>query len=214
MDKFYQENRNLVKEIERDGIKDKKVLNAILEVPRHLFVSEYSLNEAYGNYPLPINAGQTISQPYTVAFMIEALELKKGDKVLEVGAGSGWNAAIIGKIVGNKGKVIATEIISELAISAKENIKKVGLKNIKIICWDGSQGYEKEKPYDRIIVTAACPKIPAPLLEQLKVNGILVAPIGPFFSQRMIRVIKTKKKVIKDNLGNFVFVPLRGKYGF
>ena len=196
-------------------IKDEKLLNAFKEVPRELFIKDDFEEEAYGDYPLPIGSGQTISQPTTVMLMTQALELKQGQKVLEVGAGSGWQAAIIGKIIGNKGKVITTEIIPELAEFAKNNIKKAKIKNVEVINYDGSQGYKKEAPYDRCIITAACPKIPPPLINQLKTGGILVAPVGSLvFGQDMVKLRKIKAGIEKESLGSFVFVPLKGKYGY
>jgi len=196
-------------------IKDEKLLNAFKEVPRELFIKDDFEEEAYGDYPLPIGSGQTISQPTTVMLMTQALELKQGQKVLEVGAGLGWQAAIIGKIIGNKGKVITTEIIPELAEFAKNNIKKAKIKNVEVINYDGSQGYKKEAPYDRCIITAACPKIPPPLINQLKTGGILVAPVGSLvFGQDMVKLRKIKAGIEKESLGSFVFVPLKGKYGY
>jgi len=196
-------------------IKDEKLLNAFKEVPRELFIKDGFEEEAYGDYPLPIGSGQTISQPTTVMLMTQALELKQGQKVLEVGAGLGWQAAIIGKIIGNKGKVITTEIIPELAEFAKNNIKKAKIKNVEVINYDGSQGYKKEAPYDRCIITAACPKIPPPLINQLKTGGILVAPVGSLvFGQDMVKLRKIKAGIEKESLGSFVFVPLKGKYGY
>ena len=196
-------------------ITDQKLLKAFKEVPRELFIKDGFEEEAYGDYPLPIGQGQTISQPTTVMIMTQALELEPGNKVLEVGAGSGWQAALIGKIVGPKGKVITTEIIKELAEFAKNNINKAKIKNVNVINYDGSQGYKKQTPYDRIIVTAACPEIPKPLIQQLKNNGILVAPVGSLtFGQNMIKLTKTKSGVTTKSLGSFVFVPLKGKYGY
>ena len=193
-------------------IKNKKVIEAFKKIPREKFIKEHK-DEAYGDYPLSIGEGQTISQPTTVMIMTEALELKEGNKVLEVGSGSGYQAAIISEIVGNKGKVISTEIIGKLAEFAKENIKKLNIKNVEIIKHDGSKGYEKEAPYDRIIVTAAAPKIPKLLIEQLKENGIIVAPVGNLLEQAMIKGIKNNGRLEEENLGNFMFVPLKGKYG-
>ena len=167
---------------------------------------------AYSDGPLPIGAGQTISQPYTVAFMLEVLELKETDKVLEVGAGSGWNAALIGEIV-KKGKVITTEIIPELAEQAKENIKKIKLKNVEIINCDGSQGYKKSAPYNKIILTAACPEIPQPLIDQLKDPGKLLIPIGKLICNLEL-IEKKDNEIIEHNLGGCAFVPLVGKHGF
>lgn len=207
------ENKELIKLLKEEGIKDKKVLEAILKIDRKLFVPKEYEKEAYGNYPLPIKEGQTISQPWTVAFMLEALELKEGEKVLEIGAGSGWNAALIGFIVGKKGKVISTEIHEELIKTAKENLKKTGLKNINVLKWDGSQGYLPEAPYDKIICTAASPEIPQPWVKQLREGGLILAPLGEP-SQVMVKAKKVKGKLVKEELGFFQFVPLKGKWGF
>ncbi len=204
------DNQELIEELKSEGIKDKKVLGAILKIDRKLFVLKGYEKEAYKNYPLPIGEGQTISQPYTVAFMLEALELKKGDKVLEVGAGSGWNAALIGFLAG---EVISTEVHEELVTLARKSIKKAGLKNVKVVKWDGSKGYAKEGLYDKIICTAACPEIPKHWVEQLKEGGIIVAPVGRH-SQVMVKVKKVKGELVKEKLGYFQFVPLKGEYGF
>ncbi len=196
-------------------IRDEKILKAFQDVPRELFVMEEFKDEAYGDYPLPIGMGQTISQPTTVMIMTQALELERGHKVLEVGAGSGWQAAIIGKIVGKEGKVITTEIIPELAEFARKNIEKAHIENVKVINCDGSEGYKKEAPYDRCIITAACPRIPKPIIEQTKEGGIIIAPVGSLlFGQKMVKLRKTKDRITKEILGDFVFVPLRGKYGY
>jgi len=195
-------------------IKDKKLIEAFKKIPREKFIHNHQLEEAYGDYPLPIGQGQTISQPTTVMIMTQALELKQGDKVLEVGAGSGYQAALISVMVGKKGKVITTELIPKLVEFAQKNIKKCNIKNVKIINYDGSKGYEKESPYNKIIVTAACPNIPKPLIEQLKENGIILAPVGALFGQSMIKGIKKKGKLETRSLGSFVFVPLKGEYGY
>src|SRR3989338_1459819 len=192
-------------------IKDKRLIGAFKSIPREKFIRDENLQESYGDYPLPIGFGQTISQPTTVLIMINALELKKSDKVLEVGAGSGYCAAIMSKLCR---KAVTTEIIPELVEFAKGNIKKCGIKNVEIIEWDGSKGYEKEAPYDKIMVTAACPRIPEPLIEQLKESGIILAPVGSFFGQEMIKLVKEKGKIVTQNLGSFVFVPLKGEYGY
>jgi len=141
------------------------------------------------------------------------LELLGGlkDKVLEIGTGSGYNAALISKLCKF---IYTTEYFEELAEFADKNIKKLGIKNIKIIHADGSKGYEKEAPYDKIIATAACPQIPKPWIEQLKEKGIIVAPVGPWHGQDMLKIKKVKGKLKQENLGQFMFVPLKGKYGF
>ncbi len=192
-------------------ITDKRLIEAFKAIPREEFILDELVNEAYGDYPLPILKGQTISQPTTVMIMINALDLKKTDRVLEVGAGSGYCAAIISKIVKF---VYTTEIIPELAEFAKKNIENIEIKNVGVINYDGSKGYEKQAPYDKIMVTAACPKIPPPLIEQLKEGGIIVAPVSQFLGQKMIKGIKKGKELKTDYLGDFVFVPLKGKYGY
>ena len=144
--------------------------------------------------------------------MLQALELKKGDKVLEIGTGSGYNAALIQEIT--KTTVYTTEIIASLIKLAKNNLKKAKIKKVKIFHYDGSKGFPKFKPYDKIIVTAACPELPKELIKQLKIRGILVAPIGSKFSQQMYKITKLKNKLKIENLGNFIFVPLKGKYGY
>ena len=194
-------------------IKDKKVINAFKKIKRENFILSEHKKEAYGDYPLSIGEGQTISQPTTVMLMTEALELKKGHKVLEVGSGSGYQAAIISKIIGDKGRLISTEIIPELAEFAKNNIKKLNIKNVEIINCDGSKGFAKEAPYDRIIVTAASPKIPKPLIKQLKEGGIIIIPVGDLLEQAMVKGVKNNNKLVEKNIGQFMFVPLKGKYG-
>ncbi len=202
--------KNLIKYWLNSGtIKDKRLIKAFKAVPREKFIRE-NLNQAYADHPLPIGHGQTISQPTTVMIMIDALQIKKTDKVLEVGAGSGWCAAIMSKLAKT---VITTEIIPELAEFAKNNIKKCNIKNVKVINHDGSQGYKKEAPYNKIIATAACPTIPKPLLDQLKQGGILVAPVGSLHGQNMLKITKKADELQQENLGSFVFVPLKGKHG-
>lgn len=192
---------------------------AFISVPRTmfvqgLFVKEQEEQQAYADVALPIAHGQTISQPYTVMFMTHALEVKEDSKALEVGAGSGYQAAILGKIA-KKGKVIAVEIIKELAESAEERIKNLGLKNVTLIHGDGSLGAKEHSPFDRIMITSACPEVPKPLIEQLNENGIIIAPIGnPYGYQIMTKIIKIKGKLQKQELGTFAFVPLRGKHGW
>ncbi len=196
-------------------ITDRKVLDAFQKVERENFISEHLEKEAYADVPLPIGYGQTISQPTTIALMTEALELKKGLKVLEVGTGSGYQAALIANIIGGKGKVITTEIIPQLAEFARANLKKAKIMNVIVLEKDGSQGHKEEAPYDRIIVTAAAPEVPKHLLEQLKEKGILLAPVGDLYNQEMLKVRKLKNgKTKTENLGDFVFVPLRGSEGF
>ncbi len=193
-------------------ITDKRVLAAFEKIEREDFVLDEYKKQAYEDVPLPIKADQTISQPTTIMIMTQALELKKGDKVLEIGAGSGYQAALIAEIV--KPSIVYTiEFLSELALFARNNLEKAGIKNVKVICADGSKGYEKEKPYSKIIVTAACPKVPKPLLEQLKDGGILVAPVGSLYGQKMLKISKNDELKVED-LGEFIFVKLKGEYGW
>ena len=175
-------------------ITDNKILEAFKKIPRENFILKEHMAEAYGDYPLPIHADQTISQPTTVAIMTQALNVKEGNKVLEIGTGSGYQAAILGYLVGKKGHVYTTEYYDELVNFARENLRKTKIKNVTVIKTDGSQGLKKYAPYHRIIVTAAAPKIPDILLEQLKNKGILVAPVGSRYSQEMLRIKKIGKK--------------------
>jgi len=200
---------SLLAELRGMGITDARVLDALAAVKREDFVRQKK--EAYENYPLPIGWEQTISQPYTVAFMLEALELSSGLRVLEVGAGSGWNAALLGKLVA-PGEVISTEIISELALSAEQNVRRAGISNVRVVCADGSLGFSGA--FDRIIVTAACPAVPPPLVEQLADDGVLLAPVGEgMFGQDLVKLRKRGGRIERQSLGSFVFVPLRGRHG-
>lgn len=191
-------------------IRDERVLQAFSVIPRERFIQKEYLRESYFDHPLPIPEEQTISQPTTVMIMTEALEVKKGDKVLEVGTGSGYQAAILSKLVGEEEFVYTTEIRPKLVKFAKQNLKKTGIKNVKVIEHDGSQGLKKYAPYDAIIVTAGAPSTPQPLLEQLKKGGILIIPVGQIFSQEMLKIRKGGKTT---SLGFFRFVELKGKHG-
>lgn len=195
-------------------ITDKRVINAFKKIQRENFLPKNLKKYAYEDKPIPILKKQTISQPTTVMIMTQALEVKPGNKILEIGSGSGYQSALLSILVGKKGKIFTIEIIPELVKFTKENLKKSRITNIDVIGGDGSKGYKKQAPYDRIIITAACPQIPKPLIEQLKIDGILVAPIGSIYPQKMLKIIKKKNKLITQNLGDFIFVPLKGKYGF
>lgn len=195
-------------------VADEKAVQAFLKVPRELFVLEELKEVAYEDCPLPIPCGKTISQPTTTIIMINALELKEGDKILEVGTGSGYHAALMATVIGS-GKVISLEVVPELVAFARANLKKAGITNVIVIEEDGSQGYEKEAPYDKIIITAACPEVPKPLLEQLKNRGILVAPVGPLHEQVMVKMRKKSAAEFEmETLGGFMFLPMVGKHGF
>jgi protein-L-isoaspartate(D-aspartate) O-methyltransferase len=208
---FSMQNKRLVNHLVSVGaLKTPRIIEAFKKIPRHLFVREDYLKHAYEDIPLPTFHGQTISQPYTVAIMTEALDPKPGEKILEIGAGSGWQSALLGYCVGPKGKVITVEKEPVLVEFARENIKKVKLKNVEVVHGDGKKGYSKEAPYDRCIITAACPEIPNPVMKQVKNGGRIVAPVGDFFGQRMIVLDKiSEKEFKKKDLGSFIFVPLR-----
>jgi len=186
---------------------DSKIESAIRKVPRHNFVPESLKNKAYENEPIRIMKKQTISQPSVVSRMTEWLDLKEGQKVLEIGSGSGWQSAILAEIVGN-GKIFTVERHSELASFAKKNLEKLGIKNVKIILGDGRLGLEEESPFDRIMITAACREIPQALLDQLSLDGLLIAPVGDDI-QSLILLRKTPKGIVEiKNQKGYVFVPL------
>lgn len=204
-----EQKKMLIRELKMMGIEDEKVLEAIRETKREIFVPEEHGEHAYANYPQPIGQGQTISQPYTVAKMLELLEIRPGSKILEVGSGSGYNAAVMSKLVGEDGEIISLEIIKKLSEKAKENLKEAGIENVKVIFKDGYTGYEKESPYDRVIVTAAAEGVPDQLLSQLKMNGIMVAPISRDHRQVMTKMVKKHDEPITTTHGSFRFVPIR-----
>jgi protein-L-isoaspartate(D-aspartate) O-methyltransferase len=213
-EKFEVMRRRLVDNLGAYLLLEEKVREAMLRVPRHKFVPEYEQKEAYIDSPLDIGHGQTISAPHMVAIMCELLELSEGNKVLEVGAGSGYNAAVMGEIIGKKGHVYTVERIEALVNFARENLRKTGYNNVTVVLEDGSMGYSECAPYDRIAVTCAAPYIPEPLLEQLKPGGIMVIPVGNY-SQELIRVKKdSKSNIHTERKGGVAFVPLIGKHGF
>ena len=197
----------MIETIKSYGLHDEKIFEVMRRAKRHKFLPEYKPKDVYGDGPLPIGHGQTISQPYTVAFMLYYLELKKGLNVLEIGAGSGWNGALIKDIVEN-GKVTTIEYDPELTKHAKEVLKDEGY-DVEVIEGNGTYGYEPNAPYDRIIVTCASPKIQEAWVKQLAEGGILIAPIGEFI-QVMVKAKKENNELITRKLGNFRFVPLRG----
>lgn len=193
------------------GISDATVLSVFRKVPRHEFVPQEYMDSAYDDHPLPIGGGQTISQPYMVALMTEQLNLKGGEKILEIGAGSGYQAAILAEIAS---EVYTVERIETLAKKCDAVLKKSGYKNIKVVVGDGTLGHEEAAPYDGIIVTCGAPGIPSSYIEQLKTGGILVIPIGSQFSQVLTVVKKTKEGVQTKEVCGCVFVPLIGEGGW
>ena len=206
---YPKQRSDMVKEqIEERGIVDKRVLKAMREIPREDFVPENMRESAYDDNPLPIGNGQTISQPYIVAEMTELLMLKGDEKVLEIGTGSGYQAAILSKLVK---RVITIERVKELADRTSTLLQKQGYKNVEVVFGDGTKGFAKEAPYDAIIITAAAEKVPRKLIEQLADNGRLVAPVGPSFHQELIRIRKRKGGLEEDYHGGVIFVPLIGE---
>jgi protein-L-isoaspartate(D-aspartate) O-methyltransferase len=198
-------------QIKARGIKDERVLKAMLKVPRHLFVDEALKDQAYGDFPLPIGEGQTISQPYIVALMTEALELKGNERVLEIGTGSGYQTAILAELAL---WVYTIERFLTLLERAKKVLNELGYKNISFKLDDGTLGWKEAAPFDAIIVTAASPDIPPPLVEQLAEGGRMVIPIGDEFSQTLIKGVKKGRKLHTKALEPVRFVKLVGAYGF
>jgi protein-L-isoaspartate(D-aspartate) O-methyltransferase len=193
-------------------INDPKVLEAMRAIPRHFFVPEALQGRAYGDHALPISASQTISQPYIVARMTELLEVNRDSRVLEIGAGSGYQTAILAKVAG---QVYSIERIGDLARGAQARIRELGIHNATVKCFDGTLGWAANAPYDGILVAAGGPNIPKPLVAQLKPGGRLVVPVGPTReSQRLVRVIKTETGSKEEDHGACAFVPLIGQHGW
>jgi protein-L-isoaspartate(D-aspartate) O-methyltransferase len=187
---YLKEKEKLLSELRLMGIKDERILKAMELTKRELFVRKEMIEDSYGNFPLPIGQRQTISQPYTVAFMTYLLDIWPGNKILEIGAGSGYNCAVMSLLAGKKGKIYSLELIPELCEFAKQNIKNAKIKNVKVINTDGYFGYKRAAPYDRIIITAGSPFVPKMLLSQLKEGGILIMPRKDENGETMIKVVK------------------------
>jgi protein-L-isoaspartate(D-aspartate) O-methyltransferase len=214
MTDFAQQREAMVdRQLRRRGITDKIILDAFLEVPREAFVSPQYAERAYGDHPLPIEAGQTISQPYIVALMIQAAGIGLRDKVLEVGAGSGYAAAVISRIAG---KVIAIERQHDLVEVARARLQRLGYDNVEIVEGDGTKGCPDEAPFDAILAAASGSHVPAPLIDQLAENGSIVMPVGsPGWAQELVKVTKRADgSVDHQNLGAVQFVPLIGEEGW
>ena len=224
MASFEEQRRRLVEKLIREGyIRSEKVMKAMLRVPRELFVPEELRHLAYEDTPLPIGSGQTISAPHMVALMTELADLEPGMKVLEIGTGSGYHAAVVAEVVAPSdmdrsmwGHVYSVERIPELAERARRNLKRAGYSDrVTVITGDGTLGYPPEAPYDRIIVTAAAPDIPRPLIEQLRSGGKMVIPIGTRYMQYLYVVEKTPDGKIRSRpVTPCLFVPLIGRYGW
>ncbi len=193
------------------GIKDKKVIAAMRKIPRHLFIEEDLTNMAYDDHPLPIGEGQTISQPYMVAAMTEELDLKKKDRALEIGTGSGYQTAILAEICK---EVYTIERIKSLSHKAEETLKRLGYRNIYFKVDDGTVGWDKHSPFDKILVTAGAPNIPDTLFNQLREKGKMIIPIGDRFSQILTLIEKINNSLKKRALFECIFVPLIGERGW
>lgn len=209
----YAKLRELMVETQlvRRGIKDIRVLDAMRKVPRHIFMPETVQGSAYDDIALPIGEGQTISQPYMVAVMTELLELAGDEKVLEIGTGSGYQAAVLGELAG---EVYTIERIPGLAQEARLRLERLGYDNVTVITADGSIGLEERSPFERIIITAAAPELPAVIVKQLNEGGIIVAPVGGRASQVVIKGRKEKGALEEEFHTPCLFVPLIGEYGW
>ncbi|MFA6073391.1 MAG: protein-L-isoaspartate(D-aspartate) O-methyltransferase [Candidatus Woesearchaeota archaeon] len=210
---MYEKERQLMVDMQliKKGIKNEEVLTVMSEVPRHLFVPAVSRDLAYADLSIPIGHSQNMINPYLVARMIELLNPQNYERILEIGAGSGYVVAILSKM---SDKVIGLEIIPELVESARTNLQVADVKNAKIINMEGSAGAMPYCPYDKILISAACSKIPEELLIQLKPNGVVVAPVGDRMKQVLVKATKTKNGFVEEKFDGCSFVPLVGKNGF
>ncbi|KXB08053.1 hypothetical protein AKJ56_01940 [candidate division MSBL1 archaeon SCGC-AAA382N08] len=214
---YEQKREDMVNSLKKRGyLKNSKIIEAFQKVRREEFVPPRVKEDAYADRPLSIGNDQTISAPSMIAIMLEVLEAEKGQKILEIGTGSGYNAALLAEIVGDEGRVYSLERLESVAETGKKNLKKNGYKQVKVIVKDGTKGYEEESPWDRIIITACAPEVPKTLKKQLKVGGILVGPVGEHYrSQTLLEMEKEGKEKIKTRKhGTCAFVPLIGEFGW
>jgi protein-L-isoaspartate(D-aspartate) O-methyltransferase len=211
--KFELQRKSLVEGMRSAGcLQSKAIENAFLAVPREKFFPKETIGHSYIDNAFPIGLGQTISQPCTIAAMLGMLSVKKGNRVLEVGAGSGYVAALLAGLVGGKGKVFGIELLHELHQKATRTLLELGCKNIFLKCGDGTQGWKEKAPFDRILISAACSAVPKPLLGQLSKKGMMVVPIGSPFSQDIVLFKKENGIAVeKQRKQGYVFVPLKGK---
>ena len=211
MPDFTHLRARMVDEVRKRGIRDERVLQAMRDVPRHLFVPAVVAAKAYGAGALPIGAKQTISQPYIVARMIELLELTGKEKVLEIGTGTGYEAVVLSKLCA---KVFSIERVNELAQRAAELVREMKIHNVSVKVFDGTYGWSDQAPFDRIIVAAAAPAVPEPLVQQLARKGKMIIPIGAEGNQRLARVTRVGTGTAIEDCGSAEFVPLVGKFGW
>lgn len=214
---YERNNEEMIESLEQRGhLKNPEISEAFRKVPREKFVPSKAKGEAYADRPLPIGQGQTISAPSMIAIMLEVLETEEGQKILEVGTGSGYNAALLAELVGSEGKVYTIERLKSVAETGRKNLEKTGYDNVNVIVGDGTHGYEKEGPWDRILVTACAPDIPNPFIDQLEVGGKIAAPVGSHYMSQTLTVVKkvSKSKTEVEKHGGCAFVPLVGEYGW
>ncbi len=213
---YEEERRQLVHRLKRFGyVKSEKILQAMEKVPRHEFLPLEARSHAYVDSPIPIGLGQTISAPHMIGIMLEALDPQPGNKVLEIGAGSGYHAALMGELVRPNGKVYTVERLEALGLQARETINRLGFGDVvEVSIADGSAGLAEHAPYDRITVAAAAPAVPRPLEEQLADNGRLLVPVGDRGYQDLILVVRRGDHLERSELGGVVFVPLIGQHGY
>jgi protein-L-isoaspartate(D-aspartate) O-methyltransferase len=209
-DPYARARDRMVELLVQKGIRDPRVLDAMRRIPRHEFVPEPFTAKAYGDHALSIGADQTISQPYMVALMTQVLDLGPEDRVLEIGAGSGYQTAVLAAIARY---VYGIERIADLARQAMARLQSLRIANATVKCFDGTIGWSEHAPYDAVLVAAGGPSIPEPLVAQLKVGGRLVAPVGTERSQRLVRLVKTERGIVEEDYGGCVFVKLIGRYG-
>jgi len=210
-DEYREERERMVALLRRRGIST-EVLEAMNRVKRHLFVPPELRDQAYGDYPLPIGGGQTISAPHMVAMMCDYLKLERGDKVLEIGAGSGYHAAVIAELIGAEGRVYTVERLALLVDFSMRNLREAGYKNVVVVSGDGTLGLPEYAPFNKICVTCAAPAVPPPLLEQLETGGRMVIPIGRYLQE--LYLVEKKNGIVKQSKCEVVFVPLIGRFGF
>ncbi len=201
----------VARQIAARGISDPRILAAMEEIPRHFFIPPPYDRAAYDDNPVPIGSGQTISQPFIVAMMSALLEPEPTDTVLEIGAGSGYQAAVLSRLVS---RVITIERLKTVADLARNNLKSIGIGNVTVIEGDGTLGYPGAAPYDGIIITAATPEVPQPLIDQLSDGGVLVAPVGGRDLQELITIRRTGSSLVREFHGGVRFVPLIGEHGW
>ncbi len=215
MDRFQKQRLRMVEtQIRERGITNPRILEAMSKIPRHLFVEEALADQAYNDNPLPIGEMQTISQPYMVAIMTDALDLKGREKVLEIGTGSGYQTALLAELAD---QVLSIERIASLAGNARRILDHLGYYNVAIRVGDGTYGWKEEAPFDAILIAAGAPEIPMPLVEQLEIGGRLVVPVGGRYLQELMKVTRLSEDINdlkKENLGGCRFVDLIGEYGW